>query len=151
MTIKIDSKKALTLLRKAVKQKGKDYVDPNVAEGGCAYVRDGEASCIVGHVVAYVKPNLIPAIELWESNGDYVPYYEREERGGGLGIGSGGDVAVEDLARALSDDGEIDFDGNAVEILQRAQNVQDNGNTWGEALEAALVRAGELEVVLPTK
>jgi hypothetical protein len=145
MTIVIDTNRAIKLLEKAVAEKGEDYIDPRSSGvGGCKYVVDGAPSCIVGHVVAYAKPDIVPLLSHWESTAlayddywdedvdDYVtpdiPPFE---------AGHGEDTSFPDLAYALERPDLFHFTEGANVVLTRAQKRQDRGDTWGTALKLA--------------
>ena len=143
MTITIDGPKALKLLRGAVKLKGADYIDPIAADGGsCNYVIGGAPSCIVGHVIANVKPDLIPVIEVWERN-EYSPddddYDDYEGyRTPTLDEGNNGGTSADELIEAIAASGvDLVFSDAARHAFNAAQREQDAGKTWGEALDAA--------------
>jgi hypothetical protein len=51
---KLSYEEALDLLNRAIAEKGADYVYQRTADDdSCAYFKNGEPSCIVGHVLAY--------------------------------------------------------------------------------------------------
>lgn len=144
MTITIDKDRALELLAKAVKEKGEDYVYPrsNSAKGTygkCLYVEDdGTPSCIVGHVIGYVKPSLLPLVGTWERNEcperdeyDFPPKHTTIEQG--FGFSTGATYVADSLERSDL----LRFTPEAVSVLSRAQRIQDGGETWGKALEEA--------------
>lgn len=106
-----------SLLARAVAEKGPDYVDPNAGDGCVYYNDDLTPACIVGHVIEYWR----------EDHGTEIPDTVLENRG--LGVGS-------DLLN------EIGWSRMAIHGLTAAQNMQDDGRTWGDALEA-FVRAVE--------
>lgn len=106
-------------LKALVEEYGEEFVyqrntDPD-AGPACAYVRGGEPSCLVGKFLANVG----------------VPL-ERLERADYFG----GDSARELLA-SLCDEGALQYEPRAGWMLSAAQNVQDSGCTWGEALKMA--------------
>lgn len=107
---------AVTLLDKAVEDKGADYVYPRhegeegseAAEaGGCMYREDdGSPSCIVGHVIAYAGGDLRRVPE---------------------GLGAGHAVKLAGLS----------VDETTETLLIRAQMAQDSGASWGMAVGRA--------------
>ena len=120
MTTRIEYAEAVELLQRAVAEKGADYVyDPDSANPGsygCAYFQqDGTPSCLVGHVIAY-----------------------KGLTKGLLGVWNGSDVDL------LVERGFLDLDERAQWLLANAQNLQDNGKSWGEALDGAIEFAEEV-------
>jgi hypothetical protein len=110
----IDKRRALELLIDIVDQYGEGVVYervPKVAGGSgmvCQYQDRGQPSCIVGHVLARAG---VPMNTLYELDVCGTPA-DRLNR----------DVGV---------------DGQAAQVLNAAQCVQDAGKTWGEALASA--------------
>lgn len=101
-----DAEYVTRLMEAAVELKGEDYVYDQKDPGGmCYYIRDGQPSCIVGHVLvmAGVEPERI-----------------------GLKEYLGAWRAVPELT---------DWDPDIVKALSDAQAAQDHGAPWGEALE----------------
>lgn len=109
----ITKAKALELLEAAVAERGADYVYPRTFDGtgpSCVYVRGGKPACLVG--LAMTKAG-VPIEQL-----------------------AGWDTRFEsDAHSVLVDDGLAAVD--VAEMLAAAQSVQDDGGTWGEALDAA--------------
>lgn len=122
----VDAAKAIELLERAVKEKGAKYVDPNANTVGCQYADEkGQPLCIVGHVMSYLDVDLRPVV----TGGDF----EDIERVWGWGVS-----AVElGYALGAAPHPGVSLTDDAVWTLGRAQTIQDDGNTWGEALEAA--------------
>ena len=100
------------LMEEAVALKGEDYVYEKryTASGwdACDYLRDGQPSCIVGHVLvaAGIEPTLLGEHE-GSSAWSVVPQ-----------------VAPENWDQGITD------------ALDAAQKRQDDGLTWGDALAA---------------
>lgn len=100
----------------AVEKMGPDYVYPrsgvnNPEYADCVYAEpDGSPSCIVGHVVAELAPEVFARIA--------------ELRG---------DERIFPADRLWEHDFET-RSKNSVYALCRAQDAQDHGQTWGEAL-----------------
>lgn len=112
--IYIDMPKALEALRKAVEERGEDYVDRDAViegGGGCVYVRNGQPSCIVGTALAIAG---VPAGDM---------NYPR--------------LGVIGLVGRLSGRGIAGFSSGATGVLREAQLAQDSGKPWGDALAAA--------------
>jgi hypothetical protein len=143
MTITIDGQRAVDLMRQAVKSKGEDYLYPQVSVGmggpSCLYTTPSgdpsksQPSCIVGHALAYAGTpiEVLHAIDFggvviddefgeYESEGplDSTPIYD------------------DDVLAWLSRNG-IEVTREAVDAFRIAQNDQDNGVAWGEAVERA--------------
>lgn len=107
----IDGRRALELLVDVVDQYGEDTVYERVTVKGrpvCLYVHDSRPSCLVGHALVKAGGDT----ELLE----------------GLNCG---------VAAISLDDHLPAVDWRAALVFQAAQHVQDDGGTWGEALEAA--------------
>lgn len=63
MTKKITRKNFLAGMRKAVEDRGEGYIYPEdeMFNDGCQYKReDGSPSCIIGYVLNYIDPKLVP-------------------------------------------------------------------------------------------
>lgn len=126
--IKVDLEKARELIAQAVADKGANYTYKSETRGsdpysgpGCWYVEQDDVtpSCIVGHVVSYVAPELIGDIAEWESS---------EAR-------SHGDTDARSLFERF--EGEILVTEDAQSYLYTAQKYQDYGEPWGAALNRA--------------
>lgn len=115
---KITLPKALKLLERAVAEKGADYtVDL------CRYFDDGEPACIVGHVFSYVGA----------TEGDLHMGYDAHQ------------VASANTAELRTIDVQgVKITPKAREVLSAAQQAQDRGKTWGNALKSARKVAEEL-------
>ena len=114
MTVRvIDRDEAISLLEKQVEKKGADH------KSRCVYFNGaGEPVCIIGHVLVDLG---FTQEELWACNG--TTFYS---------IVTG---AIEEyMPNPL--EGRLEFTDGAAEVLTKAQNIQDEGRTWGEALEA---------------
>mgnify|MGYP003441213565 CR=1 FL=1 len=106
----------LNATRKIVEEKGGDYrYDP---EGhGCLYAADGTPSCLVGHVINALDPEAFTILAGMEADRSMsMPAVELRD----------GDWLAEDF---WSDDAEV--------AMQAAQDAQDSGLTWGQAVYAA--------------
>jgi hypothetical protein len=115
----LDRGQALVFLEKALGEKGADYVytlggrdvktynEQNSHTMRCQYFEDGQPSCLVGHVLSYMGYNERVVPE-HDSASNVVNTV--------LGISTGIDV---------------------LQALDKAQELQDTGYTWGEAVEAA--------------
>lgn len=123
----IDLTEALELLRRARDEKGADYIDPRVESGEeCQYATSrGRPLCIVGHAFHYARVNLRPiwnaprVSELFE---DTVRYKKR---------------APDDVLPYRKTPKKLGITREALEALQIAQRRQDDGKSWGRAVEDA--------------
>lgn len=117
--ITIDKRKMLGLLRKAVKERGADwrYENGNFDGIGCVYQSDaGEPACIVGHALYYYDPKLLKAFGSCAN---------------GAAFGGAAQLVVE------AGYYDVHFTPGAYVAASRAQELQDAGFTWGEALAGA--------------
>ena len=120
----ITVKKAISGLRRAVRERGKDYcylaqLKSIAGPDGesCVYFDpNGNPSCIIGHVFYYngITPQDL-SIDGFNVRANASNIYSIDVAGG-----------VTPKAR---------------ELLAKAQTTQDSGGTWGAALEEALDRA----------
>ena len=84
---------------------------------GCTYSRQGTPSCLVGHVIYALEPDTFEKIkDIEEIKIMSMPVAELRD----------GDWLAEDF---WSDDAEV--------AMQAAQDAQDSGLTWGQAVYAA--------------
>lgn len=116
--IEIDGPRALALLTEAVNDKGTDYVCRL-----CEYERDNQPACLVGYALyrAGVSADTLVSMDLPNDGcGDYE-----------------GDSAIASLSTISPEYFGFQLDELAVVAFSTAQNRQDNGRTWGEALEEA--------------
>lgn len=113
------------LIVRAIEEKGADYryqmptqVDPETGDEwqDCVYVADGQPSCLVGHVLVMAgvpMPSILP--------------YE----------GTSADATWGSLMDGTPPTTYVRGESSVVaQALWAAQQAQDNGKTWGEALEA---------------
>jgi len=109
---------AVSLLERAVAEKGADYVYPRAHRlAGCVYFEEETKapSCIVGHVLAYKGVDPEPFIEDVNLNGD----------------------TVDSLLSDDEDPGFVNTDGRTKSLLSWVQHIQDNGKPWGDAVYRA--------------
>ena len=145
-TKRIDWSDALTLIEKAVEERGTEWVYPDTGE--CRYMYDpynyeaefddslenptklveafGEVkqpACLVGLALFSFDPRFEGP--LWANNDNSVD--------GWMGIDA-------DYTVRLDDDDEVVVTQEAIKVLQAAQSAQDTGSSWGIALERARKR-----------
>lgn len=140
MTV-INYDRALELLKKAIADKGDGYVYPRAMTEGCVYVIGGQPSCIVGHVIGYEMPKLIPIIEVWErKEAEHVYVDDGYEPDYSLYEGNPGNTSVIDLRASIgaTEDLSLRFTPKAEKLLSRVQEFQDSGLTWGLSLQEAV-------------
>lgn len=135
-TILIDTDRALALLHEVVDpDPGFVYRPGTSAQGNssCVYVRDGEPSCLVGHVLARAGV----AVEDLARMDEGTPDSGTEDEPAGDGDS---ESAFEVLWEngALPDYLEVTHD--AADILIHVQSRQDQGTPWGDALATVPVR-----------
>lgn len=121
--IEIDGPKALELLQGAVDEKGPEYVYPQGDEG-CSYVREGRPSCMIG--VALSRAGVSVDVLRVMDRGDWA---DPSGEPGDSAILIACEVSAELFGFSTDDAAEVAFD--------QAQRMQDNGGTWGRALEVA--------------
>jgi hypothetical protein len=126
----ITAEQALDLLRKARDDYGPDYKDPTAVANvplvaasryfdttTCEYLYPNGKMCIAGHVLHQLGVPLIDAAN-WEG--------------------------FESVAtRVLYPRYDIEFEQSAIDVICAAQGKQDEGWTWGDAVEAAEHRYDE--------
>ena len=137
-TKEITADDVIETLKQVVADKGEDYVYPLAGSGnGCVYAVNGEPSCIVGHVVYRLAPDLFKWMDETETE---TGISEGFENLAGIWYRREAMIAVPsdfdspwgryiDSCPAVPD-ALIEASG----ILAVAQEYQDNGNTWGRVL-----------------
>lgn len=108
-------------LNKALDLKGQDYVYKQ-NDGSCDYAVAGEPSCLVGHVLHTLDPEMFKRVAEWE----------RDPSSGDLTF----DCVWSDL--------ELPFDREQVKALRLAQVAQDQGKNWGVAAVEYAQELGEV-------
>lgn len=132
-----DVTEARLLIRRAVREKGEDYIYAEVPGEDCHYfedenkhtVADGaeptkvKPGCIVGHILAYkgFDPAADPEVARRIENFDVYALAGVSPYGGSV-----------DPDRVV-----IEAPRDVVQMLKAAQNCQDDGHTWGEAARQA--------------
>lgn len=105
----------LLSLKNIVHAMGEEYVDPSSRDRSCVYYEgNGEPSCLVGHFL--YEQELVMAHD--------SDKYE--------------DQSAETVVRSLEALDVASFDARSIELLQRAQENQDYGYSWGESLSSAI-------------
>lgn len=121
--LEIDSKKALDLLREAVKG-NETFVYKYFEEApSCRYQHEGNPSCLIGKVLNLAG---VPVFEL--DLMDAIP--EPDETDGQIVIGGSS------INEVTLPEGVV-LTPKAMTTLATAQSYQDLGFTWGRALQAA--------------
>lgn len=109
--IQIDGARAFHLLGEAMLERGADYIYPLAEMGACVYTDDSQPSCMVG-LALYRAGVTVPELEAMDIEGiggiDLVTLPER--------------VYLTPTAR---------------KVMNAAQQCQDTGETWLDALYAA--------------
>ena len=115
----LDADGAIRSLRTVVFEKGPDYVYRRVnaygLKGACVNFHNGEPSCIVGHAFGLLGLTAEKALEI------------------GVASTTIASASCELLNRS---DFDWEFTDDASRILALAQDYQDSGESWGEALKA---------------
>lgn len=132
MTKVIGYDEAVALLKRAVAEKGENYVyTRDAVYNSCQYVRDGKPSCIVGHVIGYAS---------WDAL-EIVAEIERKRGSSWPAVDLQIDSKPHDLQELSSESYTaipVRFTEAAAELLREVQLQQDNGESWGNALKAGL-------------
>lgn len=100
-------------LRGALDEKGEDYTYSKENTEACLYKRAGEPSCIVGHVLHALDPEMFERVAAFERDPETKL-----------------DTTFHQVARQL----HLPFNEEQVRALRYAQIVQDNGGTWSNAV-----------------
>ena len=109
------------------------YESPNSTYGSCVYsTPEGTPSCIVGYVFAKLTPVFFAQIAAREYRTDDGYSCTNEETVGLLLQDEITSLAFRGIERPQMEN------DNVVSILAEAQAEQDEGATWGRALERAL-------------
>lgn len=145
MSTIIDKSKALELLHKAVDEKGNDYVYPRgtgLASQTCTYERNGEPSCIVGHALAYVGVP-VEHLKVLDSlsdpaigNDTTIATLEEDYEVGAEASYFDPETDIGPSAWLETND-DVVLTEEALLVFATAQNRQDAGTPWGEAVRDA--------------
>ena len=124
MTIELTYDEALDLLNQAVDERGTDYIYNKPTDAKfCQYFHGQEPGCIVGWVLA--KKGLTP-----DDLEDVSQYGQRY---------------ADESALHLAEAGIFVADDRTVTLLERVQQLQDDGVQWGAAVADALACVAELD------
>jgi hypothetical protein len=133
--IRIDAEKALFLLDQCVKQRGKNFVYEKQDDANCLYVHDATAEVWDPAAEDYdtidtpesATPGCMIGLALAKAG---VPLSAFTD----LGVNSEDAYVVSDR---LKFEGIAEISWDAERIFRVAQERQDRGSTWGEALACA--------------
>jgi hypothetical protein len=118
MTVKVDKKKAESLIRRAVRDRGPDTVGTvdGKPHSNCTYRKAGKPVCLVGQVFSYVTDKPLGRVFTKDVNleGIDLIWSTVEKRAG------------------------VEFTDGAKSLLEKVQDRQDAGNTWGEVVKVVL-------------
>lgn len=158
MSITMNRDRVIQFLRRAIKERGAEYVYEQSTENGpaCAYVREGQPSCLVGYVLNYAKPDLIPLIAEWERTEAAQDDYDEDSWDYDPGVltledGFHNETGIYELASALRNSDEIVFTRAALALLAEVQRKQDALISWGQAVEEAIMYTQMVEDVVEDK
>lgn len=120
MTVKIDGARALELLTHQVRDhEDFEYKSPEGRRPGvCVYQFEGCPSCLIGKALAEAGVPL-EALKHWDKRGGSTP------------------IAIAELPEGF------EMTAKARRVFASAQATQDRGDTWGQALQAAIQAAYE--------
>lgn len=114
MSTVVTKKQVESLIRKAVKDRGPETVGTN-NDGMCVYYDKGKPVCLVGQVVSYLTDKPLGQVFRGINTEGFDEESEKVEKRTGL-----------------------TFTDGAKELLNRAQDKQDTGYSWGQVKEAIL-------------
>lgn len=137
LRVTLTKARVLADLRRARDAKGKDYVDPKALTGGdCQYATSrGAPMCIVGHVLDYEGVNLKP---IWNSGSVDELWLDPAVTVIADGVLEFVAQKPRDILR-LRSDRSVGITRQALKALEAAQNSQDTGETWGDAVAMAYI------------
>lgn len=111
--VRLNKSNVTKALRDAVKARGADYVYHDHFGNACFYVVDQKPACLVGEVLA---------------TGFGIPIDVLDEL----------ETTADDVLDILQSRGVLTYTSDAADMLMRAQEYQDLGEPWGEAVDIAL-------------
>ena len=124
----------LAALKEAVAERGEDYTyqaDRLSLSEACSYstVAGGD-SCIVGNVLKRLTPDIFKSIHEYEWYNEEDGNFNLHEQSIHSSMGRNNEI-------------HMPFDGDAISLLLRAQNKQDQGLSWGLAVSEAAAAVSE--------
>lgn len=119
MSVIIDENKAIGLLVGVVRKRGLDFVYHKPSGSRCLYQHDGVPSCGVGQALFDAGVSI-----------ETLAVMDREDESG---IGEFDVLTI--LYEAF-----VDISDDAVEVFLRFQNDQDDGASYGDALNSAMYK-----------
>jgi hypothetical protein len=124
---KIKAKDVPTLLDRAVAKKSSEYIYEKPERwDACVYFQeDHTPSCLIGFVLADLGVD--PKIKMFASEGEFAHNMEQ--------------FGDDDLMSYLRKEFGLEFSDRAEELLELAQELQDEGTSWGNVAESIRVRA----------
>lgn len=125
--VTLDFNEAVELAKRAVAEKGEDYVYPKAEAGWCInFDSDTSApSCIVGHILAYKGMTYAQMLGRSAAVNDEALLIDRVDYNNS-GICT------------LVGDGLVRADTKTEHFLSELQQLQDSGTSWGKSLRSAL-------------
>lgn len=110
---------AINLLREIVQDFGADYLNTEpYSDVSCTYADDsGNPSCIAGHALYRAAPEAFAAVREYEYSRGSSEVFNRIPTTVGV---------------------QLPFTPLATMVIRRAQTIQDNGQSWGIALDEAI-------------
>lgn len=125
--VTLDFDEAVALTKRAIAEKGEDYVYPKAESGWCTNFDSytSAPSCIVGHVLAYKGMTYAQMLGREAAvNDDALPGERVDYNNSGV--------------YTLIGDGLVQTDTKTAEFLSELQQSQDSGRSWGVSLRGAL-------------
>lgn len=122
MSIIINRQTAIDLMKRAVDEKGEDYIYPGSDKGNCWYQKDGAPSCLVGHALAFAG---VPIETLERMDHGFSDRADPD------------DASIASLLASKAEKLPFAVTHAAKQALISAQMRQDRGDRWGYALEMA--------------
>lgn len=118
MTVTINKQQAIDYLNKAIIDKQDFVYSTPLGTAYCRYAHEDEPGCLVGNVF-YAAGCSMEDLEAFDEIGDVMEVHYQSNL--------------------------IKMSNDAARLLQRVQLLQDNGDSWGEAVKQAIKEDLELE------